>query len=388
MNTLSNQCAIVGIGQTDYSKNSGKSELALALEAIQGAAEDAGLALKNIDGIVRYRCDTSATDTMIATNLGLPELKYSAEIPYFGGSGCATVAAACSAITAGLADHVVCFRALNLRSGGWGSGTGIGESEAGDQDSKDFLQVFGFDFPMDIFGMMCRRHMHEFGTTSRQLGAIAVAARKYGALNPRAMRRKPITIEDHQKSPLVVDPLRELDSMFTNDGACALIVTSAERARNLKQRPAYILAAAQGHGPLPQSQYDLEVFRQDITETAAKYIAPRLFGLAGVNPGDIDVAEIYDCFTYTVLVQLEDYGFCKKGEGGTFVEDGRLELRGQLPTNTHGGHLSEAYIHGFTHLLEGVRQIRGSSSAQVIDAELVLVASAIPGPTSALILRR
>jgi acetyl-CoA acetyltransferase len=384
--TINSKCAIVGIGQTEFSKDSGKSELSLALEAIMGAIEDAGLSPKEIDGVVRYRCDTSATDMMIATNLGMPELRFSAEVPYFGGSAGATVAQAAAAVEAGLANCIVCFRALNLRSAGWGSG--IGESEAAEVDSRDFLQAFGFDFPMDIFAMMCRRHMHEYGTTSRQLGAIAVAERKYGAMNPHAMRRKPITIEDHQKSKLAVDPLHELDSMFTNDGACAVVVTSKERARDLKQRPVNILAAAQGHGPLPQTQWDLEIFRPVITETAAKYVAPHLFGMAGIKPSDINVAEIYDCFTYTVLVQLEDYGFCKKGEGGPFVENGRLELGGQLPTNTHGGHLSEGYVHGFTHILEGVRQIRGTSTAQVKDAELALVTSAIPGPTSALIMGR
>lgn len=389
MSTIKDKCAIVGIGETEYSRSSGRSELSLALEAIKKAIDDAGLSVKDIDGVVRYSCDTSASDTMIATNLGIPDLRYSAEIPHFGGSACATVGHAALAIEAGMANNVVCFRALNLRSAGWGSGTGINlEASPGYMDSRDFLQPFGYDFPMDVFAMMCRRHMHEYGTTSRQLGAIFVAARKHGAMNPRAIRRTPKTIEDHQSSPMAVDPLREMDAMFTNDGACAAVVTSAERARDLQQRPAYIMAAAQACGPLPQTQWDLWILRPVITESAAKYIAPRLFGMAGVTPQDIDVAELYDCFTFTVLIQLEDYGFCEKGEGGLFVEGGRIELGGQLPVNTHGGHLSEAYVHGFTHVVEGVKQIRGTSTAQVEDAELVLVSSAVSCPTSALILRR
>lgn len=389
MNGIKDKCAIAGIGATDFLVNSGRDRVAVTLEAICKAADDAGINVKDIDGIVRFTIDSSASDQIIAANLGLDKVTYSVEVPHFGGSGCGMVLSAALAVAGGAAQNVVCYRSFtpfDFMDGARHSSATLWARDAG---VADFLRPFGWGTMMDVFAMCCRRHMHEYGTTSQQLGRIAVAARKHAALNPKAIRKTPITLEDHQNSPIYTYPLHALDCLIMpNDGACAVLVTSAERARDLKNPPAYIMAGVQHLGSYPQPWWEMWPFRPVITESPAKEAAPRLFGMAGVTPRDIDVAEMYDCFTYTLLVQLEDYGFCKKGEGGPFVGDGRIEIGNELPVNTHGGHLGEAYIHGFTHVLEGVRQIRGTSTAQVKDAELVLVTSAIPSPTSALILRR
>ena len=389
MNSIKDKCAIVGIGQTDFMVNSGRDRLALALEAITSAVNDAGLNIKDIDGIVKYTIDSSASVDMIAANLGLDNVSYWGETYMGGGSSCASVAQAALAVAGGMANCVVCYRAFtpfDFLDGARHNATTLWARDAG---SSEFLRPFGWSSMADNFAMCCRRHMHEYGTTSRQLGAIAVACRKHASMNPKAIRQTPITVEDHQNSPIVSDPLRELDILIApNDGACAVVVTSAERAKDLKQRPSYIMATAQALGSHPPPWWDFWAFRPVITEWEHKDLAPKLFSMAGITPKDIDVAEIYDCFTYTLLAQLEDYGFCKKGEGGPFAENGNIELGGKLPVNTHGGHLGEAYVHGFTHILEGVRQTRGTSTAQVKDAELVLVTGGVPAPTSALILRR
>lgn len=387
MRPLRNACSIAGIGETDYLVNSGRDPLLLALEAIGNAVEDAGLRPADIDGIVTSSIDASGSEQFIASNLGLSNVSYTSEVTGLGGAACATVAHAAMAVASGMANHVVCFRAFtpfdfmqgakHNQSTLWAKASGVGE----------FLRPFGWSAMIDTFAMGCRRHMHEYGTTSAQLGAIAVAARKHAAMNPKAIRREPITIDDHQNSAFVTQPLRELDCLISaNDGACAMIVTTTERAKDLKRPPARIMAAAQSLGSHPGLLWELSPFKPTITESEAAHIAPRLYRMAGLGPQDIDVAQLYDCYTYTQLLLLEDYGFCKKGEGGSFVEDGRIEIDGDLPVNTHGGHLGEAYIHGFTHILEGVKQMRGTSTAQVQGAETTLVASAVPGPTSALIL--
>lgn len=389
MSSIKDKCAIAGIGQSEFLVNSGRDRLSLALEAITNAVEDAGLSVKDIDGIVRYTIDASASVEILAANLGLPNVTYWGETYMGGGSACASVAHAALAVAGGMANCVVCYRAFTPFDFLDGARHNSSTLWARDSGAAEFLRPFGWFAMLDNFAMCFRRHMYEYGTTSRQLGAIAAAFRKHSSMNPKAIRRTPITVDDHQNSPIISDPIRELDCMIApNDGACAVVVTSAERAKDLKQRPAYITAAAQALGSDPPLWWEFWPFRPVVTEWESKYLAPGLFNMAGVTPEDIDVAEIYDCFTYTALVQLEDYGFCKKGEGGPFVEAGNIELGGKLPVNTHGGHIGEAYVHGFTHILEGARQIRGTSTAQVKDAELALVTGGVPAPTSALILRR
>jgi len=389
-NTLKEKCAIVGIGETAYSAEPKRDRLELALEAIKKAVADAGLTPQDIDGIVRYTIDGSANDQILVSNLGMKDLAFSAEIPFYGGSGCATVGTAAAAVAAGLANCVVCYRAFtpfdffeftkHNASTIWSRDVGV----------ADYMRPSGWLSMMDTYGLLFEAHSAKYGTTTDQLGAIAVAIRNCANRNPRALLKdKPLTLEDHRKSRIVSGRLTVDDvTLSACDGACAVVVTSAERAKNSKQRPAYIMAAASGLGPQPSLMWEMRIFRSDPTESPAKYAAQRLYKMAGITPKDIDVAEIYDCATVNVLTQIEDYGFCQKGEGGSFVEGGRVELGGELPIATSGGMLAEAPIHGFNHILEGVRQVRGTSTSQVKDAEFALVTSSIPTPTSALILRR
>ncbi|MBI3954142.1 MAG: lipid-transfer protein [Chloroflexi bacterium] len=371
MESVKDKCAVVGIGETEYSRDSGRTERSLALEAIKKAIEDAGLRPGDIDGIVKYAVQPE-TETDLAACLGIRHLSYFGEAGFAGGAGAALVRQAVQAIVTGAATNVVVFRAVNGRSGKrYGRGEVTGRGGRGD---AAFSEPFGLIAPGQGAAMSARRHMHDYGTTSRQLGAIAVACRKHAARNPRALLRDPITLEDHQNSRIIYDPLHMLDCCYEADGAGALVITSADRARALKQRPAYIMATVQAAPGGGDGAHDR-------TETSAKH---KVFAAAGVSPGDMDVVQIYDHFTPWVLMAIEDYGFCKRGEGGPFVEGGRIELGGGLPLNTSGGHLSEAYLQGMNHMIEAVRQLRGTSTAQVEGAELVLVDTA----AGALILRR
>jgi acetyl-CoA acetyltransferase len=374
--------AIAGIGQVEFSKKIGRSERQTALEAIRLALADAGLPPSQVDGLVRFDME-STSEVEIARNLGIPNLRFFGEVGYGGGGGCAAVGHAAMAIESGWAHSVICWRARNRGSGGrpW---AGTGAEVGGD---AQFSIPFGLARPVDQIAMLARRHMFEYGTTSEQLGAVAVAFRKHAARNPHAMQREAITLADHQASRMVSDPLRKLDCCLETDGALALVLTSLERARDLKEHPAVVLAAAQGTGPEHVVMTNYHGPR--LLETPSLWAARDLWARAGVQPPDIDCAQFYDAFTPLVIFSLEEYGFCKPGEGGPFCEGGRLEWpSGELPCNTSGGGLSEAYVHGFNLILEGVRQMRGSSTSQVRDASLCLVTSGAGVPTSALILGR
>ncbi len=374
--------AIVGIGQTEFSKSIGRPERTIALEAIRAALDDAGLEPEAVDGLVCFDMETTS-EVEIARNLGIANLRFFGEIGYGGGAGCATVAHAAMAIAAGRARVVVCWRARNRGSGGrpWAA---TGNRVGGDYQ---FTAPYGLLRPVDQIAMIARRHMHEYGTTSEQLGAVAVACRKHASRNPNAMMRDPITIEDHQASRMISEPLRKLDCCLETDGALAVVVVGADDARDRPQRPAWILAAAQATGPdhVVMTNYYVPRF----LETPSTHAARELFASAGITPADIDCAQLYDAFTPLVTLSLEEYGFCKPGEGGPFSEAGRLEWPdGELPINTSGGGLSEAYVHGFNLIVEGVRQIRGTSTCPLPDARLCLVTSGAGVPTSALILER
>ena len=370
----------MGIGQTEFSKNIGRPERTVALEAIGSALTDAGLDPTEVDGLVRFDMETT-TEVEIARNLGLENLRFFAEVAYGGGGGCATVGLAAMAIATGQASVVVCWRARNRGSGGrpWAAtGPGVG----GD---AQFTAPYGLVRPVDQIAMLARRHMHEFGTTSEQLGAVAVAARKHAVRNPNALMRDPMTVADHQASRMISEPLHKFDCCLETDGALAVVVTSAERARDLRQPPAVVLAAAQGTGPehTVMTDYHGPYFLQ----TPSTWAARALFASSGIGPGDVDCAQFYDAFTPLVLLSLEEFGFCKPGESGPMAASGALEWpSGALPCNTSGGGLSEAYVHGFNLILEGVRQVRGTSTSQVEGAEVSLVTSGAGVPTSALLL--
>jgi acetyl-CoA acetyltransferase len=374
--------AIVGIGQTEFSKDIGRPERTVALEAIRAALHDAGLEPRDVDGLVRFDLETT-TEVEIARNLGIENVRFFSEIAYGGGAGCGTVAHAAMAIATGQASVVVCWRARNRGSGGrpWAA-TG-----AGVPGDYQFTAPYGLVRPVDQIAMLARRHMHEFGTEIEHFGAVAVAARKHAARNPKALMREPMTLEDHRESRLISEPLRKFDCCLETDGGLAVVVVSAERARDLRQPPAFVLAASQGMGPEHVVMTDYH--GPNFLQTPSTWAARDLFAAAGVGPADVDCAQFYDAFTPLVLLSLEEYGFCKPGESGPLAASGALEWpNGSLPSNTSGGGLSEAYVHGFNLILEGVRQVRGTSTSQVEGAELSLVTSGAGVPTSALLLAR
>lgn len=379
---LRDKAAVVGIGETEYSKNSGRSELALACEAICKATEDAGVSVAEIDGLVRYDMDT-VDEVALTSHLGLKNLRWMSHTGYGGTGGNAVIVHAAAAIAAGIADTVVCYRALNERSGArYGqASTWMSQRVGGVQQ---FQMPWGMLTPGMIFGQFARRHMVEFGTTSRQFGEVAVALRRHASMNPRAMMRKPITVDDHQASRMIADPLRLFDCCIESDGGCAVIVTKAERAHSLRNPPAWIMGASQGSGTKAVGI----VFRDDLSGTEGVHTAREVYRSAGVGPNEIDAVMIYDHFTPFVIMALEDYGFCDRGEGGAFVENGRIRFDGELPVNTHGGNHSEAYIHGLPHVIEAVRQLRGTSTAQVPGCELILSCSAAAQLSAAVILRK
>lgn len=383
------RCAIVGIGATDYSRNSGRSDLTLAAQAALAALADAGLEPADIDGIVRCDMDTVRPNDL-ADTLGIPNLTYFAEVGPGGVAPCAMVGQAVGAILSGQATTVLVFRELNGRSGRRYGLSSAADSRIGGVGSYDeFFAPYGLLTPGQIFALMARRHMIEYGTRAEDLGQIALTCRARANANPAAqMHARTLSMDDYLSARMISTPLRLFDFCLETDGACAVIVTSAARARDGRKPPVLIRAVAQGSVPNPQPGIQFPVLmRESITELPARSVARTLYRRAGLGPDDIDVAQIYDCFTITVLLQLEDWGFCKKGEGGPFVADGGIDLGGHIPINTGGGHLSEGYIHGMNHILEGVRQIRGESTSQVPGAEVCLVTSTPLPPGSALILR-
>jgi acetyl-CoA acetyltransferase len=384
------RCAVAGIGSTEFSRDSGRSDLSLATEAALAAIADAGLRPQDIDGIVRCDSDLVWPNDLV-TSLGMERLEYIGQAGPGGVAPCAMVGQAVAAILAGMATHVLVFRSLNGRSGRRYGLSPLSAARAGGNNSYDeFFAPFGLLTPGQIFALMARKHMIEYGTSEKDLGAIALTCRARANANPRAqMHERALTMDDYLAARMIASPLRLYDFCLETDGACAVVVTSTERARDLAQPPVLISAVAQGSPPAPQPGIQFPVLmRDDLTTLPARQAAETLYRRAGVGPDEVDVAQLYDCFTITVLLQLEDYGFCAKGEGGAYASSGEIDLGGRTPINTGGGHLSEGYIHGMNHIVEGVRQMRGTSTGQVEGAETCLVTSTPLPPGSALILRR
>src|SRR5512134_855675 len=383
--TLKDQAAIVGIGQTEFSKNSGRSDLQLACEAVRAAIADAGLKPSQIDGMTTFTMDLT-DDIEVARSVGIGGLTFQSQIPHGGGAALGVLQQAAMAVATGAAKYVVCYRDLNGRSGQRYSSGVSGNLITSDSIHWSWYIPSGLMTPTSWVAMVTRRYMHETGTTSRDLGEVAVSTRKHAVVNPDAIfYQRPLTIEEHQASRMIVDPLRLYDCCLETDGACACIVTTPERARDLAQTPALINAVAQGAGPDQESMTSF--YRPDITELPELGIVARqLYEVSGLTPADIDAAILYDAFTAIVLFQLEAYGFCKRGEAKDFVKHGNIEVGGRLPVNTHGGQLSEAYIHGMNGVNEGVRLIRGTSKNQPAKADHVLVTAGVGVPSSAMIL--
>jgi acetyl-CoA acetyltransferase len=383
------RCAIVGIGATDFSRNSGRSDLTLATQAALAAIDDAGLSPKDIDGIVRCDMDLVRANDLVHS-LGMDGLSYFGEVGPGGVAPCAMVGQAVAAILSGQATTVLVFRSLNGRSGRRFGQSSVTEARVGGGGTYDeFFLPYGLLTPGQIFGLIAQRHMLDYGTSEKDLGSIALACRERANANPAAqMHDRLLTMDDYLAARMISRPLRLFDFCLETDGGCAVIVTTADRAKDRPKPLVLIRAVAQGSLPSPQPGIQFPVLlRESITTLPAKPTADTLYRRAGLGPDDIDVAQLYDCFTITVLLQLEDFGFCPKGEGGPFVSSGEIGLGGRIPINTGGGHLSEGYIHGMNHIVEGVRQIRGESTSQVPGAEVCLVTSTPLPPGSALILR-
>ncbi len=370
---------IAGIGATEFSKESGRSELQLACEATLDALRDANMKPSDVDGMVTFTLDPS-DEIQIARSIGIGELTFFSRIGHGGGAACATVHQAAMAVETGAADAVVCYRAFNERSG----------YRYGRTDRYSPEMEYGWYFPFGLVtpaawvAMFAQRYMYEFGVTSEDFGRVSVADRKHAATNPNAwFYGKPITLEEHQSSRWIVEPLRLLDCCQESDGGVAIIVTSKDRAPD----GIAIEAAAQGASEDQESM--TSYYRDDIAGLPEMGLVGRqLWEQSGLRPQDIQTAIIYDHFTPFVLVQLEELGFCGRGEAKDFIKDGAIEVGGRLPINTHGGQLGEAYIHGMNGIAEGVRQLRGTAVNQVPDVEHVLVTAGTGVPTSGLILGR
>ncbi|UQA94185.1 lipid-transfer protein [Streptomyces halobius] len=379
--SLGGRAAIVGIGATEFSKDSGRSELKLAVEALHAALDDAGLAPADVDGLVTFTMDTTPEITL-AQAAGIGELSFFSRVHYGGGAACATVQQAALAVATGIAEVVVCYRAFNERSGRrFGSGVQQREPSA-EGTALGWNLPFGLLTPASWVAMAARRYLHTYGLTPDAFGQVAVSGRRYAATNPAAyFYGRPITLADHAASRWIVEPLRLLDCCQETDGGQAIVVTSPERARDLPQPPALITAAAQGAGRAQEQMTSF--YRDDLTGLPEMgVVARQLWRTAALTPSDIDTAVLYDHFTPFVLLQLEEFGFCGKGEAADFVAEGAL------PLNTHGGQIGEAYLHGMNGIAEAVRQIRGTSVNQSPDAAHVLVTAGTGVPTSGLILGR
>ncbi len=365
---------VVGIGHTRYTKwgeTRDRSEFALACEAIVNAAADANVPLREVDGVASYSNDRN-DPSMLQHALGMTQVRFASMVWGGGGGGAAGgLAHAAAAIVSGQASYVAVFRALCQ-----GQQFRFGQFHPWTPETS-FTAPFGLFSPPQMAALIVQRHMHVYGTTSEQLGRVAIACRAHAQRNPHAvMRGRPLDMTAYLASRMIASPLRLPDCCLESDGAAAVVVTSVERARDLGRPIVEILAAGQGSedgwgsGFLGGHNQPVERY----TSGNARVLARELYARAGVTPHDVDVAQVYDAFTGTVLISLEDYGFCAPGESGAFVEAGHIDWpHGSLPINTSGGNLSEAYIHGFNLTLEAVRQLRGESTSQVAGARVCLV---------------
>lgn len=380
--SLHRKAAIVGIGQTEFSRDSGRSEWQLAQEAILAALADAGLEARDVDGLVRYSYD-NVTPAMVVRGLGMVDVRWFSDIPFGGTAQCGVIAQAAAAIHAGIAKTVVIWRALNERSG-----VRYGRAErhiaaqgelveaAGDKTpSGQFAGPYGLHVPGQSMALWAQRYAYEAGLDrdrfAEVLGTIAVQQRRYANNNPLAMMRdKPLDMAGYLAGRMISEPLRLFDYCLESDGAAALVITGAATAKALRPDPVYVLAAQQSLFPHSEP---ITVYAQDLMVHAGPGNVQKLYADAGVSARDLSFAQFYDATSFMVLSDLETYGIARPGEGWRHVLEHGMGLDAPLPVNTHGGHLSEGYIHGLNHITESVRQLRGTASNQVRNPEVALL---------------
>ncbi|MGH3118842.1 MAG: thiolase C-terminal domain-containing protein [Gaiellales bacterium] len=404
MKTLRDRYCIVGVGETEYSRNSGRTTRAMAVEAVRKAILDAGLTAADVDGMMSYQNNDSTPSNWVASDLGI-RLNFFMDVVGGGSSTEALVGLAMGAIETGMCNTMAIFRSMNgfteFRIGGTGA------RAAAPVRGLDLAQVpFGMRSAGQNFALTFMRHMYEYGTTSEQVAHVKVAHSKHASQNPKALMKERVTVQDVVGSRWIVKPLHLLDCCLETDNATCLIVTSAERARDGRARPVYVMGVA---GRVSKPRTDFHWAHGPISRVAGYYAKDIVFGQAGIGPEDVDVTGSYDAFTFTTMLQLEEYGFCKKGDGGGYVSSGIIELGGRRPNNTAGGHLCEGYTHGMSMVIENVRQLRGTADdycpraaegvhthdyapgrcRQVKDAEIAMnLGWAMPPTGSALVLRR
>jgi acetyl-CoA acetyltransferase len=376
------QTAIVGIGQTEFSKNSGRSELQLAAESIKAALDDAGLTPADVDGLITFTLDGS-DEVGVARCLGIPDLKYASRIPNGGAASVATIFHAMSAVASGTCDVVVVWRAMNERSQyRFGQPVMRGLIPTGGGSTfMEWCLPYGAQSPASWEALTAQAYMSRYGVTNADFGLVSVLLRKHAATNPAAwFYGKPITIEDHQASRWIVAPsLRLLDCCQESDGGVAVVIARADRARDLRQKPVHI------RGAVTSMRFNHEIVSdyyhtKDLTHLEiSDRVRERLTAATGIAPHDTQVAMIYDNFTPQIYLQLEAFGFCGRGEARDYIKDGNLELTGRSPLSPNGGHIGEGYIHGMNLITEGVRQARGTAANQVAKVENVFLASGVAG---------
>ena len=404
MTHLRDKYCIVGIGETEYSRGSGRTTRAMAVEAVRAAMRDAGLGPADVDGMMSYQNGDSTPANWVAPDLGI-RLDFYMDVLGGGSSTEALIGLAMGAIEAGMCRTVAIFRSMN----------GYSEVRIGGTGARAAQPVRGLDLAQVPFGMRSAgqnfaptfmRHMYEYGTTSAQVARVRVAHSRHASQNPKALLKERVTVTDVVGSRWIVKPLHLLDCCLETDNATCLIVTSAERARDLRHRPVYVMGVA---GRVSKPRTDFHWAHGPITRVAGWHARDIVFGQAGITPADVDATGSYDAFTFTTMLQLEEYGFCEKGEGGAYVSSGAIDLGGARPNNTSGGHLCEGYTHGMSMVIENVRQLRGTVDdycpgwaegahtydyapgrcRQVEDVEITMnLGWAVPSTGSALILRR
>jgi acetyl-CoA acetyltransferase len=380
---LGGASAIVGIGQTEFSKRAGRSELQLACESIATALDDAGVTAADVDGLVSYTVDP-VEETELVRSVGFEEIHFSGRLPYGGGGSMGVLLHAASAVASGAAEVVVAYRAIRARSGASRFGSAkVAPSPTSAHSGTTAMQwctPFGVLTPGSWMALNSTRYMHEFGVTSEDFGRAVVQLRAHAATNPNAWGyERPITLEQHQESRWIAEPcIHLLDCCQETDGSVALVITSVERAADLSQRPVRIAAA--GGAGLFEQEIASDHYRADLSVMEGSVaLGQRLFEGFGIDRGDVDAAMIYDAFSPILLMQIEGLGFCKPGEAKDFVGEGNLLLDGSLPCNTNGGLIGEGYIHGLNLATEAARQLRGTAVNQVADPEVILVSSSRTG---------